>query len=148
MKKDKDEIKITKLQPQRPNDRRKRKLKKLLKQVDIKTLMEDPRVEINLNRDSSGVYKREKAIFDEILKDIPLYNDTLYIECDRENNTFLLKEDDKQAQKDRKYLDHQAVNAKLKKKGSKENKRELKRIIVRIICQFKQLKDKISWRQI
>ena len=139
VKKDNDKIKITKLQPQRPNDRRKRKLKKLLKQVHIKTLMEDPCVEIHLNRDSSGVYKREKAIFDEILKDIPSYNDTIYIECDRENNTFLLKEDDKQAEKDRKYLDHQPGNAKLKKKGSKKNKRELKRIIIRIIGQFKQL---------
>ena len=126
MKKDTDDIKITKLQPQHPRDKTKRKLKTLSKQVDIKTLMENPLVEINLNRDSSGVYKREDVILDEILKHIPLYNDTPYIEHNRENNTLLLKKDEKQAEKDRMYFNNQTVNAKIKKRGSKETKENSK----------------------
>ena len=37
--------------------------------------------------------KKEDAIFDQIIKNLPLDNDTFYIKHDRENNTFLLKED-------------------------------------------------------
>ena len=90
-KNDSGDVKITKVQPQHPRNQ------KLSKEIDTKTLTKDPLVEINLNRDSSGIYKREDAIFDEILKDIPLHKDKLYIEHDRENNTFLLKEDEKQS---------------------------------------------------
>ena len=36
------------------------------------------------------------AIFDEILKDIPIYNNTLYIVHEKKNHTVLLKQDEKQ----------------------------------------------------
>ena len=56
---------------------------------------------------------REDATFNEMLKHIPIYNYTLYIKHDRENNTFLLKEDEKKFEKDQVLLNYEAVNAKL-----------------------------------
>ena len=64
------------------------KLKKISKEMDFKSLITEPLVEINLNTNSLDAQKREDAIFDKILKDIPIENNTFYIEHDRENNIF------------------------------------------------------------
>ena len=56
--------------------------------MDFKSLITEPLVEINLNTNSLDAQKREDAIFDKILKDIPIENNTFYIEHDRENNIF------------------------------------------------------------
>ena len=71
-----------------------RKLKKLSKQLDIKSLVNDPLIEVNLKTNSSELHKKENVILEEILKDIPMYNNVLYVEYDRENNIFLLEEDE------------------------------------------------------
>ena len=71
-----------------------RKLKKLSKQLDIKSLVNDPLIEVNLKTNSSELHKKENLILEEILKDIPMYNNVLYVEYDRENNIFLLEEDE------------------------------------------------------
>ena len=67
-----------------------------------------------------------------------MYNDVLYIERDRENNTFFLKEDKKQMEKDNLLEDFNAATEKLKKVKYEKNKKELKRIRRRIIRLFKQ----------
>ena len=90
--------------------------------MDIKSLITELFVEINLNTNSLDARKREDAIFDEILKDIPMDNNKLYLEHDRENNTFLLKEDEKQTGKKKQEVKKQQKTAQKIKKIKKIKK--------------------------
>ena len=73
--------------------------------------------------------KKEDAIFDQIIKNLPLDNDTFYIKHDRENNTFLLKEDKDLFIKNGIIKRLEAIESKLKMKDKiKENRKKLKKL--------------------
>ena len=73
--------------------------------------------------------KKEDAIFDQIIKNLPLDNDTFYIKHDRENNTFLLKEDKDLFIKNGIIKKLEAIESKLKMKDKiKENRKKLKKL--------------------
>ena len=73
--------------------------------------------------------KKEDAIFDQIIKNLPLDNDTFYIKHDRENNTFLLKKDKDLFIKNGIIKKLEAIESKLKMKDKiKENRKKLKKL--------------------
>ena len=73
--------------------------------------------------------KKEDAIFDQIIKNLPLDNDTFYIKHDRENNTFLLKEDKDLFIKNGIIKRLEEIESKLKMKDKiKENRKKLKNL--------------------
>ena len=125
--KDDDDVKIEfeimKVQSQHPRDRLRRKIKNQSKKIDVKSLTEEPFVEINLNISSLERQKRENVIFDQIMKNLPSDNNTFYIEHNKENSTFVVEED---KEKDEMIRNLETVEAKLKstkrKKQSKKQK--------------------------
>ena len=100
----------------------KRKLKNLSKQVDIKSLIIERLVEVNLNTTSVDARKKEDIIFDKILKDIPVDNDTFHIEHVRENSAFSLKEDKEQFEKEQLLREIEDVDNELKRIMGRDNK--------------------------
>ena len=92
-----------------------KKIEKVIKKKDIKSLITEPLAEINLNMNSLDARNSEDAIFDKILKNIPIDNGTFYIEHDRENNTFSLKEGKDQPENEKLLLEFETAENKLKK---------------------------------
>ena len=67
-------------------------LRNRLTKIVIRSLTKEPFVKVNSNM-SSKERQKKKGRHDQIMKNLPSNNDTFYTEEDRENNTFVLKED-------------------------------------------------------
>lgn len=85
-------------------------------------------------------------IFNQIIKYLPSDNNTFYFEHNRENNTFVLKEDKDQFIKDGITKILQATKSKLKTKDkTTQNKKELRRLRKIYIAKLREFgKNKLA----
>ena len=69
------------------------RLRRHEKQLDVASLTETPHISLDVTIDSSGQRKKEEAIFDQTVKQMPADNVRFYIEHDKNINTLKIKED-------------------------------------------------------
>ena len=90
-----DEVEISKVQPMHPRDRLQRALRRKTPKILVdKEVLEDlPYFNTKIKIDEINKLRRKKAIFDQIINQLPPNNDTYYIKHNKKKDTFTVKKD-------------------------------------------------------
>ena len=88
-----DEVKITKVQPLHSRERLQRALRRKTPKILVdKEVLEDlPYFNTKIKIDETNKLRRKKAIFDQIINQLPPNNDTYYIKHKKKKDTFTVK---------------------------------------------------------
>ena len=124
-----NDIEIIRARPLNTRDRMLRKMKRDQKRpaVDITDLKNKPYINFDAVMDASDKQKREDLIMDLIQQTFPPDNDKFFIEHNPKADTYVIKEDLDQTEKDQIVSSIAAADAKLEKNLTDCESREIKK---------------------